>query len=240
LRANNFRNWAVIVLALAALVMFGREFAARLPEFAAWVKSHGIWGPVAFIAGYGIAAVIFAPAFLLTISAGAIWGLRLGVLYVMIGATLGAVLAFIAARYFARRFVEHYVVRHPQLAAIDRAVEAEGLRLVFLLRLSPVVSYVLLNYVLGISRVAFRDYFFGSIGMLPTITAYVYAGKVAGDLASIAHGVATPRGPWWFASIGLGLAATVVATILVARTARRAVDQAVEKEALKHNDQDLS
>jgi uncharacterized membrane protein YdjX (TVP38/TMEM64 family) len=90
--------------------------------------------------------------------------------------------------------------------------------------LSPVVSYVLLNYVLGISRVRFRDYLVGSIGMLPTITAYVYAGKIAGDLASLAGGAAAPRGPLWYASLALGLAATVAATALVARAARRAVE----------------
>ena len=71
-----------------------------------------------------------------------------------------------------------------------------------LLRLSPVVSYVLLNYVLGISRVRFRDYLLGSIGMLPTVVAYVYAGKVAGDVASLAGGAAAPRGPLWYVAAG--------------------------------------
>jgi uncharacterized membrane protein YdjX (TVP38/TMEM64 family) len=186
------------------------------------VKSLGLWGPVAFIAGYGIAAVVLAPAFLLTVTAGAIWGMT-GVIYVMLGATLGAVLAFFSGRYFVRQFVERYVHRHPRLAAIDRAVEIEGFRLVFLLRLSPIIAYVLLNYVLGISRVRFRDYFAGSIGMLPTVTAYVYAGKVIGDVASIAGGAATPRGPLWYAAITIGLVATFVASLLIARAAARQV-----------------
>ena len=194
----------------------------RLPAFAEWVKSLGVWGPVAFIAGYGIAAVVLAPAFLLTVSAGAIWGMT-GVIYVMLGATLGAVLAFFCARYFVRHVVEAYVQRHPRLAAIDRAVESEGFRLVFLLRLSPIVAYVLLNYVLGTSRVRFRDYLAGSIGMLPTVTAYVYVGKVIGDVASVAGGAATPRGPLWYAAITVGLIATVVASLLIARAAARQV-----------------
>ena len=196
--------------------------AARLPEFAVWVKSLGFWGPVAFIVGYGIAAVVLAPAFLLTVTAGAIWGMT-GVIYVMLGATLGAVLAFYSGRYFVRQFVERYVQRHPRLAAIDRAVEVEGFRLVLLLRMSPIVSYVLLNYVLGISRVRFREYLAGSIGMLPTATAYVYAGKVIGDVASIAGGAATPRGPLWYAAITVGLIATIVASLLIARAAARQV-----------------
>lgn len=240
MRASSLLKWTAIATAVAAVAIFGRGVAYRLPEFAAWVKSLGVWGPAAFIAGYGVAAVVFAPAFLFTIAAGAIWGVGLGVTYVMAGATLGAVLAFVAARYLVRRFVEHYVVAHPRLAAIDRAVEAEGARLVFLLRLSPVVSYVLLNYVLGISRVRFRDYVAGSIGMLPTITAYVYAGRVAGDLASVAGGAAMPRGPLWMITVGLGLVATVVATILVARASKRAVDEAVRAQLSVDNHHDVS
>ena len=207
------------------MLYFGRSVAIRLPEFAAWVKDLGILGPVVFIIGYGMAAVVLAPAFLLTVTAGAIWGMT-GLIYVMVGATLGAVLAFVMARYLLRRYVERFVLRHPRLAAIDRAVEHEGFRLVFLLRLSPVVSYVLLNYVLGISRVRFRDYLAGSFGMLPTAAAYVYAGKVVGDVASIAGGAAAPRGPLWYAAVGIGLVATLIATGLLTRAAHRAVDAA--------------
>jgi uncharacterized membrane protein YdjX (TVP38/TMEM64 family) len=215
----------VAIAAGVALLFFGRTIAVRLPEFAAWVKDLGVWGPVAFIAGYAVAAVVLAPAFLLTLTAGAIWGMT-GVVYVMIGATLGAVVAFLMARYLLRRFVEGFVLRHPRLAAIDRAVEHEGFRLIFLLRLSPVVAYVLLNYVLGISRVRFRDYLAGSIGMIPTATAYVYAGKVAGDVVSIAGGAATARGTLWYVAIGMGLVATIIATALITRAARRAIDAA--------------
>lgn len=224
MRASSLVKLIIVVAAAAAVAVFGRSFAYRLPEFIGWVKGLGAWGPAAFIAGYGVAALVLAPAFLLTIAAGAIWGLRFGILYVMTGATLGAVLAFFAARYFVRGLVEHYVEKHPRLAAIDRAVETEGVRLVFLLRLSPVVSYVLLNYVLGISRVRFRHYVAGSLGMLPTVAAYVYAGKIAGDLASVAGGAAAPRGPLWYASIVFGLGLTVLATALVTRAARRAVE----------------
>jgi uncharacterized membrane protein YdjX (TVP38/TMEM64 family) len=205
------------------VLYFGRGVATHLPAFAAWVESLGVWGPIAFIAGYGVAAVIMAPAFLLTVTAGAVWGMT-AVVYVMLGATLGAVLAFFASRYFVRRFVEEYVRRHPKLAAIDRAVEIEGLRLVLLLRLSPIVSYVLLNYVLGVSRVRFRDYLAGSIGMLPTVTAYVYAGKVIGDVALLAGGAALPRGPLWYTAIVTGLIATFVASVLLARAARRVIE----------------
>jgi uncharacterized membrane protein YdjX (TVP38/TMEM64 family) len=224
LRANNLLKSIVVLATGALLVLFGRRFAVYLPEFAAWVKGLGYWGPAALMGAYAIASLVLAPAFLLTVMSGAIWGLQRGVLYVMVGATFGSIVSFVVARFLVRKYVERYVASHPRLAAIDRAVESEGFRLVFLLRLSPVVPYILLNYVLGVSRVRFRDYLAGSIGMLPTVVAYVYAGKVAGDVAFVAGGAAAPRGPLWYVSLVIGLIATIAASMLIGRAAKRAID----------------
>jgi len=209
---------------LALLALAGREVPAQLPRFTAWVASLGAWGPVAFIAGYSIAPVIFAPAFLLTIAAGAIFGFVKGVVYVMIGATIGATLAFLTGRYLARQFVEGLLDREPRLRIIDRAVERHGFRLVVLLRMSPAVPFVLLNYALGLSRVKLLDYVAASIGMLPVVALYVYAGKVAGDIATLASGSAQPRGALYYALIGLGLVSTVAVTVFVTRIARQAIE----------------
>jgi len=219
---------ALVVIAAAAL--FGRQAISALPAFSEWVKSLGVWGPVAFVAGYAIAAVLLMPCFLLTLTAGALWGLPVGVLYVMIGASLGAITAFLCARHLVRGLVQTYVDRHPRMAAVDRAVESEGLRLVFLLRLSPVVPYILLNYVMGISRLRIRDFIGGLVGMLPTITMYVYAGKVAGDLAALFSGDARPQGAAYYAMLSLGLVTTIVASVLVARTAARSVQREMKAE----------
>jgi uncharacterized membrane protein YdjX (TVP38/TMEM64 family) len=214
---------ALAAMAIAAVLVLGREFAEALPQFTAWVRSLGPWGPLAFVAGYSVAPVVLAPAFLLTIAAGAIFGFVQGVIYVMIGATIGSTLAFLTGRYFARHFVERLLARDPRLVAIDRAVERHGFRLMVLLRLSPAVPYVLLNYALGLSRVRLVDYVGASIGMLPVVAAYVYSGKIAGDLATLAAGAAPPRGPVYFALIAIGFASTVAVTVIATRLARRAI-----------------
>jgi uncharacterized membrane protein YdjX (TVP38/TMEM64 family) len=212
---------------LIALVLVGREVPALLPRFTAWVASLGAWGPVAFIAGYSIAPVIFAPAFLLTIAAGAIFGFFWGVVYVMIGATIGATLAFLTGRYLARQFVERLLHREPRLMIIDRAVERHGFRLVALLRMSPAVPFVLLNYALGLSRIKLLDYAAASIGMLPVVALYVYTGKVAGDLATLASGAAEPRGWLYYTTIGLGFVSTVAITVVVTRIAKQAIEHEI-------------
>jgi uncharacterized membrane protein YdjX (TVP38/TMEM64 family) len=193
-------------------------------DFAQWVQSLGPWGPLVFIAGYTAVTVAVMPAFLLTLAAGALWGFWFGLLVAMSGAVSGSTCAFVGARTVFRSLVQRYVTRHPRLIAIDRAVEQEGARLVFLLRLSPAVPFVLLNYVLGVSRITLRDHFIGLCGMVPTAAMYVYAGKVAGDLTALATGKASPKGASYYVLLALGLIATVVATLLITRAARRSLE----------------
>ncbi len=214
-----------VLLALAAvavLVILGRKVGALIPTFSAWVDGLGVWGPVAFVAGYAIAAVAFVPGSLLTLAAGAIFGLGEGTALVFVGATLGASAAFLVSRYLARGFVERRLAGVERFAAIDRAIGTQGRKIVLLLRLSPVFPFNLLNYALGLTHVRFADYVVASIGMLPGTLLYVYYGKVAGDVARLAGGAPMHRGTAYYSVLGLGLVATVVVTTLVTRTARRA------------------
>ena len=211
---------AVVVL---ALVLFGRSLAAHVPRLVATVSALGPWGPVAFVAGYVAAAVAFVPGSVLTLAAGALFGLVRGTVYVLLGATLGATAAFLVSRYLVRSRVEHRVRADRRFAAIDDAVAANGRKIVFLLRLSPVLPYNLLNYALGVTRVRLRDFVVGCAGMLPGTLLYVYYGKLAGDVAAAVGGGAPPRGAGYYAVLALGLAATVGATVVITRLARRAL-----------------
>ena len=186
----------------------------------------GVWGPIVFILGYTVAAVAFVPGSLLTLAAGAIFGLAQGVIYVFIAAVLGSAAAFLVSRYLARAAIERRLANNPRFAAIDRAVGAQGRKIVFLLRLSPVFPFNLLNYGLGLTNVRFADYVVASVGMLPGTLLYVYYGKLAGDVAALAGGAAPEKGAGYYAVLILGLMATVVVTTLVTRTARRALKEA--------------
>jgi uncharacterized membrane protein YdjX (TVP38/TMEM64 family) len=215
---------------LAALIYLGRSAGGYLPIFAEWVEGLGLLGPIVFILGYAIAVVAFVPGSVLTLAAGAIFGLAEGTLYVMLAATLGSVLAFLIARHGARAAIERRIAGDERFAAIDRAIGAEGLKIVFLLRLSPVFPFNLLNYSLGLTRVRLIDYFVASIGMLPGTLLYVYAGKVAGDVAAIAGGNAGEKGTGDWLVLVLGLIATAVVTVFVTRIARRALAAATGED----------
>lgn len=216
------------VLALvAALLLFGRRVAGYLPEFTAWVEGLGVWGPIVFVLGYTVATVAFIPGSLLTLAGGAIFGLAEGTALVFVGASLGATAAFLASRYWVRGAIERRVAAEPRFAAIDRAVGREGFKIVLLLRLTPIVPFVLLNYALGLTRVKLRDYVLAFGGMLPATLLYVYYGKVVGDLAQIAAGGNDERGWETHVFTGIGLVATIAVITVVTRIARRALREEV-------------
>src|SRR5205814_2234722 len=112
------------------------------------------------------------------------------------------------------------IAANPRFAAIDRAVGAEGRKIVFLLRLSPVFPFNLLNYALGLTRVRFADFFLASVGRLPGTVLYVYSGKLIGDVTALAGGAPVEKGAGYYAVLVLGLAATVAVTTVVTPPAR--------------------
>ena len=217
---------AVAVVVVIALVLLGRQLSTQLPKITAAVDSLGAWGPVVFIATYALACVAFVPASLLTLAAGALFGVVKGTLIVLTGATIGAMAAFLVARYVARDWVAKRVQRDPRFAAIDSAIAEQGRKVVFLLRLSPVIPFNVLNYALGLTKVRAMDYLIASVGMIPGTVLYVYTGKLASMVVGASSGVTPPRGPAFYTVLGLGLAATAAVTVLITRTARRALDTA--------------
>jgi uncharacterized membrane protein YdjX (TVP38/TMEM64 family) len=191
------------------------------------IDNLGSVGAFAFIGLYIIATVAFLPGSILTLGAGVVFGVVWGSLYVLIGATLGATAAFLVGRYLARNWVARKIEGNKKFAAIDRAVGKEGLKIVLLTRLSPVFPFNLLNYAFGITGVSLKDYFIGSVGMIPGTIMYVYIGSLAGNLARI--GTETqPTNPTvqWAIRI-IGFIATVAVTIYVTRIAKKALEQEV-------------
>jgi uncharacterized membrane protein YdjX (TVP38/TMEM64 family) len=214
---------AIGLVVVAALILGGGRAATLIPQFAQYVEGLGALGALLFVAGYALATVAFVPGALLTLAAGAIFGLVKGVAIVFVGATLGSTLAFLVSRYLTRSTVARRLDGNVRFAAVNQAIAADGRRIVFLLRLSPAFPFSLLNYALGITRISLRDYVLASIGMLPGTVLFVYYGKLAGDVAALSSGAAAPRDAGYYAVLAIGLLATIVVTTLVTKTARAAL-----------------
>jgi len=215
---------ALIVLGILAVIL-ARVLPIQelLRQGLDWVRQLGPWGPVLFIGLYIAATVLFLPGSVLTLGAGAIFGVVWGSVYASIASTLGATAAFLVGRYLAREAIARRIEGNARFAAVDRAVETEGWKIVGLTRLSPVFPFVLLNYAFGVTRVKLSHYILASwIGMMPGTVMYVYVGS----LAQAATGERTRTTGEWVI-YGLGLLATVAVTLFITGIARRALAKTI-------------
>jgi uncharacterized membrane protein YdjX (TVP38/TMEM64 family) len=189
----------------------------------AWTAAAGPMGYAAFVALYVLACVALLPGSVLTLGAGAAFGLWKGFILVSLASTIGACASFLLGRYLLRDWVSRRLAAVPAFAAVAGAVGSEGWKVVLLTRLSPVLPFNLLNYGYGLTTVKFSDYALASwIGMMPGTILYVYLGAAAGEAARAGSHKRTPA-EW--ALFVAGLAATAVAAWLVGRTAKRALSQ---------------
>ena len=189
------------------------------------LQDLGPWAPFVFVIIYIVGAVFLAPSFFLTVAAGAMFGVWRASIVVFIGASLGASAVYALASPLAHSRWMNRVTRDPRVAAVRAAIVGNALWLTFLMRLSPVIPYNILNYALALSGVRYRDYAIGFLGMIPAIFMYTYYGKVVGDVAALAAGVAPPRGPEYYVLVVVGLVTIVVSTAMITRAARRAIEK---------------
>ena len=193
------------------------------------IRSLGAWGPLAVGLAYVPACVFLVPGSALTLGAGFLFGVVKGAIAASLGSTVGACVAFLVGRTLARSWAERQQRTHPRLAAVSDAVGREGFKVVLLTRLSPLFPFNLLNYVFGLTPVPLWRYALASwIGMFPGTLLYAYLGSGARSLADAASGNTEGSGAqrvfFW-----LGLLATIVATLVITRLARRALREVVEQ-----------
>jgi uncharacterized membrane protein YdjX (TVP38/TMEM64 family) len=173
-------------------------------------SSDAVVGPLVFITAYALATVLLFPASLLTLAAGALFGPLRGTVIVSIASTLGATLAFLVSRSLARDWVEVKLRDNPKLNSIVNGVVT--MKVVFLLRLSPLLPFNLLNYGLGLTSIGLWEYVAASwAGMLPATLAYVSLGGVGGQAAREVQ-----EGSFDLVKIGL-YAVGAIATLAVAK-----------------------
>jgi uncharacterized membrane protein YdjX (TVP38/TMEM64 family) len=214
----------LIVVVLLILAWWGgHRLAPILLDFVAHVDEYGAVAPIAFVLVYAAAVVALIPASILTLAGGAVFGLGRGFVYALAGAMLGSLTAFLLGRHIARRIVARRLETMPRFAAIDRAVCAQGRRIVFLLRLSPFAPFNFLNYALGLTTLSVWDFLLASLGMIPSTVVYSYAGQIAKEALAIAGKAQPPRQASYYAVLVAGLAATIAATTVVTQAARRAL-----------------
>ena len=156
---------------------FGFEhIKAQQATIEGWYRAHPAQTAAGFFLLYVTVTSLSIPgAAVLTLVAGAIFGLGLGALLVSFAAATGATIAFLISRFVLRDWVRSRY--GATLERIDRGIQKEGALYLFTLRLIPAVPYFLINLVLGVTAMrAWTFYWVSQIGMLPGTLVYSNAG----------------------------------------------------------------
>ncbi len=212
-------------LLAGAVVALGREFDRHVAAVEAWIATLGPWGIVGFIVLYVAATTVLVPESLLSIMAGALFGLGEGLAAAFAAGVAGAVFQFLLARGLLRARLRSFFAARPTLAGIHDAVKQGGLRLQLLLRLTP-LSPTTLSYVFGVADVKFSGFLVACLALLPTQLVEVYFGYAGRHVARMAGRGASGLYLRDATVIG-GLAASMAAMAFVSRMARNAVKREV-------------
>jgi len=153
-----------IVAAVLTVRFTGVKELLTVEKLGVWLAVAGIWAPLAFILFYAIGICLFIPGSLLTTLGAAIYGPYWGFVYVWVAAMFGAAGAFLIGRYLGREFAASLI--GDRLKKYDDAIERNGFATVLYLRL-VYFPFTPLNFGMGLTKVRFRDYLWGTgLGIL--------------------------------------------------------------------------
>jgi len=215
------------LLAVAMPAIWIALGASIVPHFEHTLRSFGAWGEIGYVVIGALAIAACAPASLLYVTGGVVFGVVGGTILGGIAGMLGSLLAFgIARSAFGRRGAS-FLAKRARLDRFERALTERPYRISLMLRLSLLFPIGPVSYALGLTRISARAFLVTSPGLLPAVLTYAYAGDIAKGVIS-----GDRQREWWeWALLALGLAATAAAAWLVGRAATRALKRQARSTA---------
>lgn len=225
--------WQVAGLALGVGVLW--FLAQRFPVVEHITRAqHAIgemevWGGVLYPLLYAGCNVLLLPGGVLAVGSGLFFGLWWGSAINIAGNVLGAAVSFGLARLIGRRWLVGRLLQQPRWAALDRAVERHGWKIIFLTQVHPLFPSSLLNYFYGVSRIRFGTCMLWiALAQAPGLFLYAYLGTLTQHGLRLLRGQSHPQPHEYVIWLG-GLVLTIVATAALARLARRLLAESREE-----------
>jgi len=215
---------AAAVVFLLAMLALGHELEQHIKPVEAWLAELGPWGGVAFVVLLALGTSILLPESIFGVAAGVLFGLTWGVVVALVGNVLAASLQYVLSHRLLRARVQRSLAARPSLAAFQRAVLEDELRLQLLVRLTP-LNPATVSYLLGAAGVRFRWFLVACFALLPHLLLEVFLGHAGKHVARMAVG-ARGETAHNLAILGGVLAVTAV-VVLVSKMAHKAVTAAV-------------
>jgi pyruvate/2-oxoglutarate dehydrogenase complex dihydrolipoamide dehydrogenase (E3) component/uncharacterized membrane protein YdjX (TVP38/TMEM64 family) len=204
----------ILILSAAALLAFGffaldlnhyltlDGMKASLGQFEAQRAASPVVVGLVFFSVYVMVTALSLPgAAILTLAAGALFGLSTGTLIVSFASSIGATLAFLASRYVLRDAIQRRF--GDRLKAVNEGMAKDGMLYLFTLRLVPIFPFFLVNLLMGLTPVRTLSYYWVSqVGMLAGTLVYVNAGTQLAQITSLS-GIVSPGLLLSFALLGV-------------------------------------
>ena len=140
--------------------------------------AHPLTAPLLLLAVYLPLAILALPVWWLQILAGMAFGLALGTLWSLVGATVGALLTVVLTRWLAEEYIaKELEPRMERFRKLNATLGHNGFLVVMTIRLIHLLPFGLCNYALGVSKISLRDVIIGTaLGSIPAVATYVAAG----------------------------------------------------------------
>lgn len=177
-RMNYIKIAVIIAIAVASFFVIRN---ISLEEIKTWVLGHGAWAAVIYVATFVILPIFFFPVPVIVLAGGTIFGLFKGSLYTMIGVLINTPIMYFIGRFLLKDFVHKFVNNHMS-AKLRSALESTNQKVLslvlFIIRLSPIFSYNLVNYISGVTEINFFPYILTTIaGVLPGVIVFINIGE---------------------------------------------------------------
>src|SRR5207302_11061483 len=222
---------ATFVIVIVALLLLSRFFpvvdvVAALQQR---VIGLGNWSAVCYPLLFAACNVLLLPGGVLSVGAGFFFGLWWGFFIVLLGNSIGAAISFGLSRWLGMRWLKRRQSASQVFRLLEKAVERDAWKIIFLSQLHPLFPTSLLNYLYGLTRIRFGQYMlWTTIGRAPGLFLYAYLGTLGQLGLNLARGKTHPR----IVEYWMWGGAFIVTILLVALLTRMALTAIRESEQL--------
>ena len=214
---------AVLVIGTAFLVwaldLLGPHSMQRIAD---WLRGEPVLGRVLVVVGVAASSPFFVPVGVLALIPGYLWGTLEGVALTLAGATLGGVFNYSMSKRYIGPHVHQWAQGNPLARSVLATINRRGLRVLFALRMTPIMPYSLLTYLSGLTNVSWWGLAGAmAIGGIPWTTVYAVIGAALADAGQEVSAAAVANDPAAATLRWIGVAFTVLLAVWLGRIARR-------------------
>jgi len=211
-------------------LIIGYHLFTNTESISQLIEDSGKIGPIVYLCILSTAIVMLFPTPILKMFAGTFFGFSLGLLINFLASMIGGLLAFFIGRYFFKDTVSKIIKKNKITRDLERSLGKEGLKLSFLVRLSPLIPDEWLNYVLSISPLTTKEFIFSNSSSIVYSLVYAYYGAVLGRVVFSQKGLLDVEYTMmdWFLMI-LGIIATILSVIIITNISKKAFENTISE-----------